>query len=115
MVLDCHWPGREAKERAIRTRFSQRYEQALTPLAAGLAKKTGPRKTAKVLERLGRLQERYCRVARFYEVRLERDEATDTVTRLHGQPKARIEDTPLGVSCLRTTLTAWDTPRLWQT
>lgn len=56
VVLYCHSQGREAKERAIRTRFSQRYEEALTQLAAGLAKKTGPRKTAKVLERAGPAQ-----------------------------------------------------------
>jgi transposase len=52
--LHCHSQGREHKERSIRTRFSKRYEEALAKLAAGLAKKTGTRKTPKILERLGR-------------------------------------------------------------
>jgi hypothetical protein len=66
--LHCHSQGREHKERGIRTRFSKRYEEALAKIAAGLGKKTGTRKTPKVLERLGRLKERYRRVAHHYEV-----------------------------------------------
>jgi len=112
--LHCHSQGREHKERGIRTRFSKRYEEALAKLAAGLAKKTGTRKTPKVLERLGRLKERYRRVAHHYELHTETDESGETVTALHWERKAR-DDMPLGVYCLRTTLSAWDDKRLWHT
>jgi transposase len=113
--LYCHSQGREHKERGIRTRFSKRYEEALARLAAGLTKKTGTRKTPKILERLGRLKERYRRVAHHYEVRTETDESGEMVTALHWERKARADDAPLGVYCLRTTLTEWDESRLWHT
>jgi transposase len=113
--LYCHSQGREQKERGIQTRFSKRYEEALANLAAGLAKKTGSKQTSKVLERLGRLKERYRRVAHQYEVHTETDASGETVTGLSWERKARADDTALGVYCLRTTLTQWDESRLWHT
>lgn len=93
----CYSQGREQKERGIQTRFSQRYEEALARLAAGLAKQTGTRKTPKVLKRIGRLKERYRRVAHHDEVHTETAATGDTVTALSWQRKAAADDAPRGL------------------
>ena len=45
------------------SKFSKKYEEELQKVAAGLHKKQGTKKQDKVLEKLGRLKEKYKKVA----------------------------------------------------
>ena len=72
----CHSTAKEIKERGIKNRFEQRFEEKLTDVRKALHKKHGTKKYEKVLEKIGRLKERYRRVARRYEVRVEKDDAS---------------------------------------
>ena len=61
----CRSEGRAAKDRAIREKHEQRFLGDLTKLQARVS--TGRlREAAKVHEAIGRLKERYPRVARYY-------------------------------------------------
>ena len=71
--LYCHSSQREEKERAIANLFAQRFEAALAKLAEGLHQKGTVKRYDKVLERLGRLREKYARAAQYYEVTVEHD------------------------------------------
>jgi len=71
MFLFCESEGRYQKEKSIKNRFQMRFEQDLQRLADSLEKKGGIKKYEKVLERMGRLKEKYSLVARFYEIRVE--------------------------------------------
>jgi transposase len=63
----CTSDGREAKDRAIRAKHEQRLLEALRKLQARVA--TGKLKeAAKVHQAIGRLKERYARVARYYAI-----------------------------------------------
>jgi len=75
--LLCRSDGRQAKDRAIRNQQEQRFLTALTKLHTRVARGR-LRAPAKIHEALGRLKERYPRVARFYA--LAYDDATRTVT-----------------------------------
>lgn len=68
VFLSCTSTGRQRKEEAIRSRFQKRFEQDLQRVAEALKKKGGVRKYEKVLERLGRLKEKYSPIAHFYEI-----------------------------------------------
>lgn len=57
--LYCHSSQREGKERGIDERFAIAYEAALSKLAEGLHKTRTVKHYDKVLERLGRLKEKY--------------------------------------------------------
>lgn len=73
----CRSDGRREKDRAIRDKHEQRFLAALAKLQARVA--AGRlRAEAKVHEAMGRLKERYPRVARFYA--LAYDAATRTLT-----------------------------------
>ncbi len=67
-VLYCESEMRRNKENAIKTRLQQSFEQGLQRIRASLSKPRGVKKYEKVLTRLGRLQEKYSRIAHFYHI-----------------------------------------------
>jgi transposase len=113
--LVCHSTGREAKERGIEQRFSTRLEADLQYLADGLNLPRRVKNYDKVLTRIGRLRQRYSRVARFYDIRLEKDEASGNAKALVWTRILPTEDTLPGVYCLRTNQADWDESTLWNT
>jgi len=82
----CRSDGRLEKDRAIRGQHEQRFLADLTKLQARVARGR-LRVPAKIHEALGRLKERYSRVARYYA--LAYDEATRAVT---GTPQADLQN-----------------------
>jgi len=113
--LYCHSTGREAKERGIEQRFSSRLEADLQYLAEGLVLPRRVKNYDKVLTRIGRLRQRYSRVARYYDIRLEQDEASGNAKALVWTRLTPTEDTLPGVYCLRTNQADWDESTLWHT
>ena len=113
--LYCHSSGREAKERGIAERFSTRLEAALDHLAEGLHRKGRVKNYEKVLPRIGRLRQRYARVARYYDIRVEKDETGANAKALSWSRITPTEDTLPGVYCLRTNQAQWDDATLWHT
>ncbi len=113
--LYCHSSAREGKERGIIERFSTRLEADLNFLAEGLHLPRRVKHYEKVLTRIGRLRQRYSRVARYYDIRLEKDDASANAKALHWTRVVPTEDTLPGVYCLRTNQTDWDDATLWGT
>lgn len=113
--LYCHSSGREQKEQKIQELFTMRFEAALKKLADGLHKKRTVKDYKKVLERIGRLKERYARAAQYYEIRVNHDESTGKATSIQWTRSKAIVDTLPGVYCLRTNQTQWDDTTLWRT
>ena len=89
--------------------------EALAKLAEGLHKKGCTKRYDKVLERLGRLREKYPRAAQYYDVTVDRDEASGKATAIRWTRTKAIEQTLPGVYCLRTNEDAWDEATLWRT
>jgi len=113
--LYCHSTQREQKERGIAERFAQRFEAALQALADGLHKKRTVKRYDSVLQRLGRLRQKYPRAAQYYDITVERDEAGPNATAVRWQRVTPVDDTLPGVYCLRTNQTEWDEATLWHT
>lgn len=113
--LYCHSSQREKKEQGIQELFTQRFEAALEKLAAGLHQKGTVKRYDKVLERVGRLKQKYARAARYYDVTVDQDPTTDKASALHWQRNQTINDSLPGVYCLRTNQSEWDEATLWQT
>jgi len=113
--LYCHSIGREAKERGIEQRFSTRLEADLKYLAEGLQIPRRVKGYDQVQTRIGRLRQRYSRVIRYYDIRLEKDEASGNAKSLCWSRVVPTEDTLPGVYCLRTNQSDWDEATLWQT
>jgi len=113
--LYCHSSQREEKEQAIQALFAKRLEGALEKLAAGLHRKSCVKRYDKVLERIGRLKQRYARAARYYDITVEPDPDSDKAKTIHWQRNKTIDDTLPGVYCLRTNQTDWNEATLWHT
>jgi hypothetical protein len=115
--LYCHSTRREEKEQAIQDLSSTRFEEELKKLHAGLHKKGCTKKYDKVIEKLGRLKEKFSRSAQHYQVSVEKDETTDNASKVFWKRKNKrnTQASHPGVYCLRTNHTQLDESTLWHT
>lgn len=73
VVLYCRSTGRAKKEAGMKSRFQQHFEEGLLAIVASLAKKRGRKSYGRIMERIGRLKERYPRIARFYRIEVAQE------------------------------------------
>jgi len=90
------------KERAINNRFAVRFEEAQKNFNSGLNKKGYVKKYDKIIEKIGRLKQRYPKAAAQYEVTVEHDKNSGSATLIswEHQPKPNTKNTLPGVYCL---------------
>jgi len=115
--LYCYSEGREKKEAAISSRFSERFEAGLVKIRESLAKPHGEKKSDKVTERIGRLKQKSHGIAQHYEIELTKDESGKLISAITWSkvPKDGTIVTHPGVYCLRSNETTWDEGKLWST
>ena len=115
--LYCYSTERENKEAGITSRFVEKFESGLAKLATGLTLPRGEKRHDKILQRIGRLQEKSHGISRHYRIDITRDATGDKVLALSWE-KVPVPGTILthpGVYCLRTNELDWDEKKLWQT
>jgi hypothetical protein len=120
VLLYCHSPAREEKDRAIDTAKANGLEAALTKLQAGLAKpkgKANAQDVATFMQRLGRAKQRFARAAQHYEITVATDPEGQLVTAITWVKNIKPGSAAAhpGVYCLRTTLVEQDNATLWRT
>lgn len=71
VFLYCKSDLKQKKEHAMQGRLKQNFEEQLTFLAKSIHKKGCTKRYGKVLERIGRLKEKYKQIARFYQIHVE--------------------------------------------
>jgi transposase len=115
--LYCYSEKRQEKETAMSKRFTERFEQGLAKLAAGLEKPRGGKNYDKLLEKIGRLKEKSHGIGQHYTITTTRDESGTKAIALTWE-KTPVDGTQLthpGVYCLRSNELTWDEATLWQT
>lgn len=73
-------PTKALKEIAMKTLFEERFEDGLECIKASLTKKSGVKTYDKVLERIGRLKQKYSSAHSRYKIELEKQTVTVTVS-----------------------------------
>ena len=111
LELYCHSVDKEKKEEGIKNKFQERFEFELMKARNALDLKNGTKRYDKVLERIGRLKERYRSVARGYKIAVEKDRETDKAKDIKWSRK-ETEKTS-GVYCLRTNREDLDVQQIW--
>jgi transposase len=96
----CHSSAKEIKEEGIKNRFEKRFESALAHIQEGLSIKGRTKTYEKVLEKIGRLKERYRRVSKRYEIEVEKDEGSNQARSVSFRMKET--DETVGYYVLRT-------------
>ncbi len=114
--LYCHSTKREQKENAIKTLFQQRLEDELKKVDKALHSKNGTKKYDKVLQRVGRLKERYKKVAGLYQIEVKPDQDRNKAISVEWTINKDKESKKLtGVYCLKTNKEEANARELWET
>lgn len=115
--LYCHSAPREAKEEAMQKQVQTRFEKELAYLKEGLSIPRRTKRYTKVIEKVGRLKERYSAIARYYTIQVTKDPKSDAATGLIYKEKKGLDDKSAmnGVYCLRTNNMELDEATLWKT
>ncbi|MBI5749677.1 MAG: IS1634 family transposase [Nitrospinae bacterium] len=109
--LYCHSTGKEKKEKDMKSFFTQRLEEELEKANQSLLKKSGTKRYDKVVERIGRLKERFKRIAYRYEITIKKDSKTNKVVSINYHLKE--QDTRDGLYSLRTNLKNLKEEEIW--
>ena len=112
LELYCHSQAKQAKTIAMRSKSEARFEDALQKLVNGLSKKRGTKKYNKINERVGRLKERYKRVANRYSIEIVPDDDKQQVLNITWR-KIKSSDSSAGLYCLRTNRMDLDEKAVW--
>ena len=96
--LLCH---SEAKERAILQRRTKKFEEELQKIKEGLGKKRTQKSSEKILERIGRLKEKY-KVGSLYDIVVEQKEGVVLEIRFAKNPHGKAQESRYGEYVLRT-------------
>jgi len=118
MFLLCRSADRQAKEKAMHERFSQRIEDGLTSLASRLARSRKPLDRGKLERQVGRLLGRNSRAAARFHVRFVEDETVRARVRLDWSVSSEWDDWAQqseGCYVLRTNVASWSSEELWRT
>jgi len=113
VLLYCESSGRVKKEEAMKNRFQKRFEEGLGAIADSLNKKRGIKRYEKVIERLGRLRERYPSIARFYHIDLQHKEGIVQKITWSIDEKEKLRTRFSGSYYVRSTRLDLDEKELW--
>ncbi len=106
----CVWSEEhQRKDDAFLARHRARFEAALGALHDGLGKKNHTKRLDKVLQRLGRLRERYRRVHRQYDIEVQPGaKGLAAAIRWNRNDRHALHDAGAGSYALRTSHADWD-------
>jgi len=104
--LLCHSERKEAKEKAIVSRKMKKFEDALRAIQSGLLKKGTQKKKEKIMERIGRLKERYG-VGYLYSIFVEEKEGKVINIVFEKNDQSKIREESIGTYVLRTNRMDW--------
>ena len=115
--LYCYSEQRAQKEKAIAQQFSQRFENELKKLNAGLNRPHTTKKIDKVWERIGRLKEKSHGVSQHYQIEIIPDDQGKNAREIIWKRTTQngTAHTHPGIYCLRTNEINWDEEQLWRT
>ncbi len=113
VFLYCNSTGRAKKEEAIKNRFQLRLEEDLEKIKQGLKRKGGIKRYSKVLERIGRVKEKYSSVSQFYEITVKEEsgKAVDVCWKIKNEDKFQLRFS--GTYKLRSSRTDLSDKELW--
>ncbi len=113
--LYCHSEAMEAKGSDLIEKFKKRFTDALTIIKNGLSKKGGTKKYAKICERIGRLKEKYKKVAHQYTVKVIADDNKELASEITWEHHTKESGKSAGIYCIRTNQTQMDNHAVWKT
>ncbi len=112
-ILYCKSFLKAKKEEAMKNSFKKRFEEGMKTIQASLTKKGGVKKYDKVLERVGRLKERYSSIGQYYRIEVKEKDGRATAINWNFEKEKEAEDRFSGSYFLRTSLTDLTEKEIW--
>ncbi len=103
---------KQLKEYSMEEKMIQRYEEELQKIKKAIHTKGGTKKEQKVWERIGRLKQKYPRVNKYFEIKVQAQKGV--ATKVEWSRKNLEMEKQRGVYFLRTTLDSKDEKTLWK-
>jgi hypothetical protein len=101
LYLLCHSEAKEAKEKAILERRLKKFEEGLNGINKGLKKKRTHKKYDKIIERIGRLKEKYG-VGSLYDIEVKQQKGVATKIIFNKNPNGKAKEKRVGEYVIRT-------------
>jgi len=111
MDIYCHSVDKEKKEESIKSQFQERFEAELLKADKALNLKNGTKHYDKVIERIGRLKERFKRISHLYTITIHKDADSEKATKITWARKKDKQTS--GVYCLRTCQQNLNEKEIW--
>ncbi|MEI2419870.1 hypothetical protein V6O07_06330, partial [Arthrospira platensis SPKY2] len=99
------------KEMAMNDHFCERYEEELDHIAQAIHKKGGTKQYAKVMERIGRIKERYPAANKHYQIDVKQEDGIAVQVTWNKKPSS--PSAGEGVYFIRTNLEEIDEKAMW--
>ena len=112
-ILLCKSSKRLAKESAMLSQYQERFEKGLEDISLSLTKRGGVKHYDKVIERIGRLKEKYSSIGRFYKINTQQSEGKVTQLTWAFEKKKEAEEQFSGLYFLRTTRKDLSEKEMW--
>ena len=112
--LEINSPAKELKESSMNRKFKERFEEEMQKVKDSLAKKNGTKKYERVIERVGRIRQKYPSISKYYVIDYVADDKSKNMTDI----KWRIAvpenvDRDSGIYFLRTNVATLDEKTTW--
>jgi hypothetical protein len=111
LKLYCHSIDKEKKEESIKTKFQEGFEAELLKARNALHLPNGTKRYEKVIERIGRLKEKFKLVSHRYNITIEKDPESHKAKSLTWSRKKAKKTS--GVYCLRTNRNDLNEQQIW--
>lgn len=115
--LFVHSKPREAKEEAMQKRVQDIFVESLQYLKDGLTIKKRTKNYEKIIERVGRLKEKYSAIAQYYNIKITKEKDGENAKSIEWSEKVSLDKKSSinGVYCLRSNNTTMDEKTMWKT
>jgi transposase len=111
--LYCHSTARARREHSIKTKIQNSFEAELNQLDEGLLKPRRMKKYDVILEKIGKLKQKYKRIARFYNIEVDSDGHGNANKITYSYQSDKMNTEFNGSYCLRTDITQLSAKELW--
>jgi len=101
LYLLCHSEAKQAKEKAILERRLENFAEGLKEMNKGLKKKRTHKRYDKIIERIGRLKEKYG-VGSLYDIEVKQEKGVATKIFFNKNPNGKAKEKRVGEYVIRT-------------
>ena len=112
-ILYCQSTARARKEESMKASFQKRFEEGIEAISDSLSRQRGHKGYGRVMERLGRLKQKYPTIARFYNVEVQEERGWVTRIEWGIDRRKELETRFSGSYYIRSSRTDLDEKELW--